>query len=30
MIAYQLKLKSKFRLMCEGGYINILGEPKNS
>jgi len=23
MIVYQLELKSKFRLMCEGGYINI-------
>jgi len=22
MIVYQLELKSKFRLMCEGGYIN--------
>jgi len=22
MIVYQLGLKSKFRLMCEGGYIN--------
>ncbi len=24
MIVYQLELKSKFRLMCEGGYINTL------
>ena len=23
MIVYQLELKSKFRLMCEGGYINV-------
>jgi len=23
MIVYQLELKSKFRLMCEGGFINI-------
>jgi len=22
MIVYQLGLKSKFRLMCEGGFIN--------
>jgi len=24
MIVYQLELKSKFRLMCEGGYNNNL------
>jgi hypothetical protein len=23
MIVYQLEPKSKFRLMCEGGYLNI-------
>jgi len=23
MIVYQLELKSKFRLMCEGGFINV-------
>jgi len=23
MIVYQLELKSKFRLMCEGGYIYL-------
>jgi len=23
MIVYQLELKSKLRLMCEGGYINV-------
>jgi len=29
MIVYQLELKSKFRLMGEGGYINTLTNKNN-